>query len=129
MAKKKEEEIVAVEEKVVEPPKIKLDVAVENTEIPAKRWPDIRVGTCEFCGVMDKHEVAWKQYQHCPHYKGIDVRCIYCPAGTDMEDVIKGRTIKVRERLDRPGVLTMWCSDMKCEDAHWKRVGGSQRAL
>ncbi len=114
---------------VAGPAKPRLDVAVEQTEIPAKRWPDIRGGICEFCGIMDSTQPAWDQFKLCPHYKSMDVRCIYCPVGTDMDDVVKGRTIKVRERLDKPGVLTMWCTDFKCEQAHWTRFAAGRRTI
>src|SRR5882724_11203015 len=37
----------------------------------AVRWPQIRGGTCEFCGVLDPNVPAQYQYKLCPHFRGM----------------------------------------------------------
>ena len=40
--------------------------------VPAtRRWPQVRGGICEFCGVIDKDVRSEDQYKLCPHFRNI----------------------------------------------------------
>lgn len=85
------------------------------------RWPQIRGGTCEFCGVMDPSQPAQYQYKMCPHFRGMTARCTYCPENKDPDEVTYHSNMNVAEHPDKPGVVIMWCNSYGCSDAHLKR--------
>lgn len=107
------------------PPPVPKQMRVErqgsHSEALAHRYPQIRGGTCEFCGVLDPNVEAKYQYKLCPHYRGMDARCTYCPESKDPEDVVYHETLNVMEPLDNPGTLIMWCGSYNCSQAHLKR--------
>lgn len=85
------------------------------------RWPQIRGGTCEFCGVIDPAVPAQYQYKLCPHFRGMTARCTYCPENKDPDEVTYHANMNVAQHPDNPGVLIMWCNSFPCSDAHIKR--------
>ncbi len=85
------------------------------------RFPPMRGGICEFCGVLDPKVESKFQYRLCPHYRGMQARCTYCPDSKDPDDVIYHETLNVAEHPDRPGTLVMWCGSFNCSQAHIKR--------
>lgn len=85
------------------------------------RYPQIRGGICEFCGVLDGNTPAQFQYKLCPHYRGMQARCTYCPESKDPDDVIYHEVLNVAEHPDKPGLLVMWCGSFTCSAAHTKR--------
>lgn len=84
-------------------------------------WPQIRGGTCEFCGVLDPNTPAQFQYKLCPHFRGMTARCTYCPESKDPDEIVYHSNMHVAEHPDQPGVLIMWCNSTSCSDAHFKR--------
>lgn len=86
-----------------------------------RRFPQIRGGICEFCGVMDRNTPSQYQYKLCPHYRGMDARCTYCPATKDPEDVVYHADMNVAESPTDPGVMIMWCNSYDCSKAHETR--------
>lgn len=102
----------------------------ESSGFPAAtKLPNIRGGICEFCGVVDPKVPSHLQYtlQHAPNcpytrYGGLkEVKCSYCPEGTDLDDVRAHRVFSVFEFPPNSGKLTVVCDDMRCESAHFKR--------
>lgn len=85
------------------------------------RSPQVRGGICEFCGVIDPNQPAQYQYKLCPHYRGMQLRCTYCPATKDSDDVIYHSTLNVAEHPDNPDKLVVWCDSYDCSKKHEDR--------
>lgn len=92
-----------------------------HSEALARRYPQIRGGVCEYCGVLNPNIEAKYQYKLCPHYRGMEARCTYCPENRDPEEVVYHETLNVMEPVDNPGTLVMWCGSFNCSQAHLKR--------
>jgi hypothetical protein len=86
-----------------------------------RRFPQIRGGICEFCGVIDRNYPSQYQYKLCPHYRGMDARCSYCPPSKDPEDVVYHADMNVAESPSNPNTLIMWCNSYECSRAHLAR--------
>lgn len=136
MARPKKQAEPIVEEQIVQPPterviapvtyapppkRIHVEREGSKSEPLATPWPDIRGGTCEFCGSLDPHVEAKYQYKLCPHYRGLDARCTYCPDSKDPNDVVYHETLRVMEYPRGSGTLIMWCGSFNCSQAHLKR--------
>lgn len=87
----------------------------------SRRFPQVRAGTCEFCGVLDPSVPAQYQYKLCPHYRGMQLRCSYCPAEKNPDDIIGHSILNVAEHPDKPGTLIAWCNSRECSEKHMKR--------
>lgn len=85
------------------------------------RWPQIRGGTCEFCGVMDPYQPAQYQYKLCPHFRGMTARCTYCPENKDPDEIVAHANMNVATHPENPNTIIMWCNSYACSDAHLKR--------
>lgn len=85
------------------------------------RWPQIRGGTCEFCGVIDQNQPAQFQYKLCPHFRGMTARCTYCPENKDPDEIVTHAMMNVATHPDNPNTIIMWCNSYACSDAHLKR--------
>lgn len=85
------------------------------------RSPQVRGGICEFCGVIDPNQPSQYQYKLCPHYRGMQLRCTYCPAVKDSDDVIYHSTLNVAEHPDNPDKLVVWCDSYECSKKHVER--------
>ena len=85
------------------------------------RYPQVRGGVCEFCGVMDPNQPSQYQYKLCPHYRGMQLRCVYCPPTKDSDDVIYHSTLNIAEHPDNPDKLVVWCNSYDCSKKHEER--------
>jgi hypothetical protein len=85
------------------------------------RYPQIRGGICEFCGTLDPHVPSQDQYKICPHYRGMQMRCTYCPETKDSDDVNYHSTLNVAEHPDNPDKLVVWCDSYECSKKHLER--------
>lgn len=85
------------------------------------RWPQIRGGICEFCGVIDGNTPSQYQYKLCNHYRGMQVRCSYCPAQKDPDDVVYHSNVNVYEDPDKRGVIIFQCDSSECVNKHYRR--------
>lgn len=85
------------------------------------RWPQIRGGTCEFCGVLDPNVPAQFQYKLCPHFRGMTARCTYCPENKDPDEITYHAMMNVATHPENPNTIIMWCNSYACSDAHIKR--------
>lgn len=83
--------------------------------IPMSRvFPEVRGGQCEFCGTLDPNQPGDLQYKLCPHFRGMDLKCVYCPLHKDQDEVVRNSVLKVREHPYRPGELVVWCQSFDC---------------
>lgn len=85
------------------------------------RWPQVRGGVCEFCGVLDPNQSSQYQYKLCNHYRGLQLRCTYCPQTKDSDDVIYHADLNVAEHPDNPDKLVVWCNSYDCSRKHEER--------
>jgi len=85
-------------------------------------YPEIRGGTCEWCGVKDPTQPATIQYQLCDHFKGLgELRCSYCDETRNPEDVIYHATLNVHDHPDNPDKLVVVCDSYDCSQKHLAR--------
>lgn len=83
--------------------------------IPMSRvFPEVRGGQCEFCGTLDPNQPGDLQYKLCPHYRGMDLKCVYCSELKDQDEVVRNSTLKVREHPYHPGELVVFCGSFDC---------------
>lgn len=85
------------------------------------RYPRVIGGVCEFCGILDKNIPAEYQYRLCPHYRGLELRCSYCPAGKDPNDIVYHANINVYGHPTSPDELIVVCNSYDCTNKHRKR--------
>lgn len=87
----------------------------------SERYPEIRCGQCEWCGTVDPNYPAHLQYKLCPHYRGMDMACIYCPPEKDQVEVLRMSMLQVAGHPSKPGVLIAWCNSTECSKKHIER--------
>lgn len=92
-----------------------------NTEPMVHFYPEVRGGTCSWCGVMDKNAEAVDQYKLCPHYRGKQLICTYCPAQVNPDEVIRRSVMQVMDSPDNPNELIVKCDSFECSERHLKR--------
>ncbi len=85
------------------------------------RHPQVRGGICEYCGVLDNNQPSQSQYKMCPHYRGMQLRCSYCPPQKDADDVIGHTTLNIADDPYNSDVLIVWCDSTECSGKHIKR--------
>ena len=84
--------------------------------IPMSRvFPEVRGGQCEFCGTIDPNQPGDLQYKLCPHFRGMDLKCVYCPHSKDQNEVVRNSVLKVREHPYHPDELVIWCQSFECK--------------
>ena len=84
----------------------------------SRRFPEVRGGQCEYCGTLDANQPGDMQYKLCPHFRGMELKCVYCPASKDQEEVVRNSTLNVAEHPYRPGELVVWCKSFECSKKH-----------
>lgn len=89
------------------------------------RWPQVRGGICEFCGVLDPNQPSHMQYKLCGHYRGMQLRCTYCPRSKDVNEVIDHSIMNVAEHPDNPDKLVVWCDSYDCSKKHTERFSNA----
>lgn len=87
----------------------------------SRRFPQVRGGICEYCGVIDPNQPSEYQYKLCEHYRGLQLQCSYCPSTKDADDVIIHANMNVAEHPDKPGNLIVWCDSYDCSKKHLER--------
>ena len=92
-----------------------------------RRWPQVRGGICEFCGVIDKNIRSEDQYKLCPHFREIgQLRCSYCDETKNPDDIIYHGVLNIAAHPDNPDKLIVWCNSYTCSQKHEKRFVVSQ---
>lgn len=85
------------------------------SNVPTTRiFPPVKGGTCDYCGTLDPNQPGDYQYKLCPHYRGMDLRCIYCPLQKDQDEVVRNSTLMVFEHPYRAGELLVKCNSFDC---------------
>lgn len=87
-----------------------------------RRFPQVRGGICEYCGVLDSNQPSHMQYKLCPHYRGKQLICSYC-SREDHDEVINHSVMQIAEHPTQPGKLVVWCDSYECSRKHeqkWK---------
>jgi len=80
------------------------------------RYPQVRGGICEYCGVIDPRLPSTEQYKLCEHYRGQELFCVYCPKnGTNSREHITGHTVyNIYDHPDDPSKLLVFCDAYEC---------------
>lgn len=92
-----------------------------------RRWPQVRGGVCEFCGVLDKNVPSEHQYKLCPHFREIgQLRCSYCDESKNPDDIIYHGVLNVAAHPDNPDKLIVWCNSYECSRKHEQRFVASK---
>lgn len=92
-----------------------------RSEPYTRRWPQVRGGICEYCGVIDKNVSSEHQYKLCPHYRGMQLRCSYCDESKDPDQVVYHACLNVAESPENPNELVVWCDTYDCSRKHERR--------
>lgn len=86
------------------------------------RYPEVRGGVCEWCGVIDRTKPSNVQYLLCPHFSQIgELRCSYCDASKDPNDVIYRSTLNVHDHPTDATKIVVVCDSYECSNMHLKR--------
>lgn len=86
----------------------------ESNELMVRTFPRIKGGVCEHCGVIDPNYPGNVQYKFCQHYKGRDMKCVFCKENADHADVVRLSDMKVFEDPYAPGHLVTLCGSYEC---------------
>lgn len=84
-------------------------------------FPEVRGGVCTWCGVMDQNYPSNYQYKLCPHYRGKQLACSYCPTSKDVDDVITHARLRIIQHPNNPKQLIICCDSYECRKAHEQR--------
>lgn len=84
-------------------------------------YPEVRGGVCEACGTLDSNVDSKDQYKMCPHYRGMQLRCSYCPDSKNPDDVIYKSVLKITDSPFNPGQLVICCDNFDCTRRHLER--------
>lgn len=103
------------------PREMSIERAGAKSEPYTRIFPQVRGGVCEYCGVLDGNVPSQFQYKLCPHYRGKQLRCTYCPEQKDPDEVIYHADLNIRESPDKPGTMIVWCNSYECSRAHENR--------
>jgi hypothetical protein len=103
------------------PRQMRVERQGDATSPSSRRFPQVRGGICEYCGVLDQNVESKYQYKLCPHYRGLQLQCSYCPAGKDSDDVIYHTNMNVAEHPDKPGTIIAWCDSFECSKKHLEK--------
>ena len=103
------------------PRQLRVERAGSQAEPMVHHFPQVRGGVCEWCGILDSNTPSQYQYKMCPHYRGMNLRCSYCPAEKDPDEVVRSTKLEIVEHPDKPGVMIVVCSSYECEKKHQER--------
>lgn len=93
-----------------------------TSEAYTRRYPEVRAGVCEYCGILDPNVPSEFQYKLCPHFRSIgQLQCSYCPATKNSDDVVGHSTMNIHAHPDNPNKLVVVCDSFECSDKHLKR--------
>ena len=85
------------------------------------RYPNVRAGICDRCGVIDPNVESVHQYKLCGHYRGMQLACSYCPNTKNPDEVIAHSIMEVYDSPTNPNELVVVCNESVCLDKHYKR--------
>lgn len=91
------------------------------------RYPRVVGGTCEYCGVLDRNVPSQYQYKMCGHYRGMELRCSYCPENKDPDEIVAHASLNIAASPNDPNTLIVWCDSYECSKAHEDRFRRSRQ--
>lgn len=93
----------------------------QNSASYSERFPQVRGGVCEFCGIVDQNVPSEHQYKLCPHYRGAQLRCSYCDETKNPDEVNGKSVLNIAKHPDNPSKLVVWCDSYECSKRHLER--------
>lgn len=93
----------------------------DSTAPYVHHFPPVRGGVCDFCGILDPHVPSQHQYKLCPHYRGQQLRCSYCDASKNPDDVVYHSKLSITSHPDKPGMMIVCCDSFDCTRKHRER--------
>lgn len=103
------------------PRQMQLERQGEATSPLTIHFPEVRGGICEYCGVLDPNYPSEYQYKLCPHYRGMQLRCRYCPSSKNPDEVINHTTLHITAHPDNLSTLVVCCDSYECLRKHTER--------
>lgn len=86
------------------------------------RYPEVRGGVCEHCGILDPNMPSEFQYKLCPHFRGMgELHCSYCPDHKNPTETARRSTLNVHVSPTNPNEVVVVCDSFECSDKHLKR--------
>lgn len=92
-----------------------------RSEPRVRHYPQVIGGVCEFCGIIDSTVPSQYQYQLCPHYKGMQLRCSYCDGNKNPDEVNYRSTLNVTDHPNDPEKIVVCCDAFTCVQSHHAR--------
>lgn len=92
-----------------------------SSEPYTKRYPEVRGGVCEYCGILDPNFPSEQQYKLCPHFRGLQLQCSYCPEHKNPDEVIRSNILNIHAHPDNPDKLVVVCKSFDCSEKHIQR--------
>lgn len=93
-----------------------------SSEAYTHRYPEVRGGVCEYCGILDPNVDAQFQYKLCPHFRGMGtLACSYCPDHKNPEEVTRSHTLNIHVSPTNPNEVVVVCGSFECADKHLNR--------
>lgn len=105
----------------LQPRQMRVERQGAKSEPITRRFPQVRGGICEWCGVLDPRVPSQFQYQMCPHYRGKQLMCTYCPETKNPDEVIAHANMSIAESPTDPNTLVVWCDSFECSKKHLER--------
>ena len=118
-------EVPVYQAPVRQPRQMQVERQGEVSSPYSRRFPEVRGGICEYCGVIDGRYPSEMQYKMCEHYRGMQLRCTYCPASKNVDEVINHSVLRIAEHPDNPNKLVVWCDSFECSEKHLARFKAS----
>lgn len=89
----------------------------------SRRFPRVLGGQCEHCGTLDKNVDGRYQYKICPHFKDMNLKCVFCKESADHDEVIRHSELLVMEDPQYPGRLLTLCGQFECNKKFEDKYG------
>ena len=85
------------------------------------KYPEVRGGVCEWCGIIDPNVPSEYQYKLCSHFRQDDLMCSYCPQSADPTDIIGHTVLHIWDHPNNPGLKVAVCEAYECNKKHQER--------
>ena len=95
-----------------------------QTNVPmSRRFPRVLGGQCEVCGTLDRNVDGKYQYKLCPHYKDMNLKCVFCKESADHDEVVRQSEMLVMEDPQFPNRLLTLCKSYECSRKFESKYG------
>ena len=87
-----------------------------------RKYPEVRGGICEKCGVLNPNADSQDQYRLCEHYRGVNLECNYCDPTKDQREVTRVSVLHMFDHPSQKGpdgrpALGVVCDSFNCQNA------------